>query len=80
MPVISTDVGIAKEALDEKYILKERTKEALKVKIIELIENKEELKEMSKNNIKNVQKWSWKNVAKDYKQFFNQNLQNIDMG
>lgn len=81
VPVISTDVGIAQEALGDlgrKSILKERTKQALKDKIIEIINNKQILKEISKENLEKVKEWSWENIAKDYKTFFDNSLKNFD--
>ena len=50
VPVISTNVGIVQEALGKKshkYILKERSKQALKQALVELINNKEELKDIA---------------------------------
>lgn len=81
VPVISTDVGIAQEALGKlgkKNILKERSKQALKDKIIEIINNKEILKEISKENLEIIEKWSWENIAKDYKDFLDKSLKNFD--
>lgn len=81
VPVISTKVGIVEEALGEKnkkYILEERSKQALKAKIIEIINNKEELKEISKENLEKVKRWSWENISKDYKNFFDKSLKKFE--
>lgn len=77
VPIISTDVGIAREAFGQKqqeFILKERTKDALKQSIIKLIENKEKLKELSIENISHVKNWSCEKNAIEYKKFFDANL------
>lgn len=76
VPIISTDVGIVPEALGErqkKYIIN-RQKEDLKEKIIDLINNKDELIKLSEENLKQIQSWSWENKAKLFKQFFDSNL------
>lgn len=76
VPVISTDVGIVPEVFGEgqkKYIIN-RDKEDLKTKIIELISNKEQLKKLSEENLKQIQEWSWENKSNRFKQFFDNNL------
>lgn len=73
IPVISTDVGIVSETLGEKgkkYILEERTKEALKNKIKQLIENKHDFKELSKENLIQVKNNDWEKICRKYKEFF----------
>lgn len=76
IPVISTDVGIVKEAFGEKqqnYIIP-REKEALKDKIKELLNNKGKFKELSQENLDKIKLWDWKIIAKDYKEFFENNM------
>ena len=71
--VITTDVGVAREALGElekKYIMEERSKECLKNKIKLLFENKKELSAISKENMEQVKKFDWTIVCKQYKDFF----------
>ena len=78
VPVISTDVGIVSEALgsrQKKFIVNERSKEAFKTKIIDLINNREILKELSEENLKQIKKWDWKEKIKDFKTFFDINLE-----
>ena len=51
VPIISTDVGIVRDAFgtkQKKYILEERNKECLKSKIIELLKDKSQFEELSK--------------------------------
>lgn len=77
VPVISTDVGIVRECFGEKqfnYILSERSKDSLKEKIKELYNDKSKLMELSKENLKQIKNWSWENIAKQYKVFFENNL------
>lgn len=81
VPVISTDVGIVREVLGDKqknYILKERSKEELKNKIKEIINNKEILTQLSKENLEMVKNCSWEERGKKYKKFFEDNLKTFD--
>ena len=49
--------------------MKERSVEELKKKIIEFLNNLEEVEELSKENLKKIEKWSWKYKAADFKKF-----------
>lgn len=72
IPVITTDVGIVRDlfgAKQEKYIMKERTVNELKQKIIYFLNNLDKVEEISSENIKRIKKWSWKYKAKDFKEF-----------
>jgi glycosyltransferase involved in cell wall biosynthesis len=73
IPVISTDVGIIPQLFGEKqkqYILPERSIEALKEKLKELIESPEKRKELSKENLKEIKKWSWEKRCQKWDDFF----------
>ena len=48
----------------------ERSKKALKEKIISIINNKEILKELSDENLKQIKKWDWAFKCEDFKNFF----------
>ena len=77
IPIISTDVGIVPEVFGKKqkeFILKERSKECLKSKIIELLNNRELFDELSKENLNQIKKWSWKEISMKFKKFFDENL------
>ena len=77
IPIISTDVGIVSEVLGEKgkkYILEERTKDCLKNKIKEMIKNKQDFEEISKENLIQVKNNDWGNICLKYKEFFETNL------
>lgn len=77
VPIISTDVGIVREAFGEKqkkYIMENRSKIDLKNKIKDLLNNLEEFKELSAENLKQIQEWSWENKCQQFKEFFNNNL------
>ena len=79
LAIISTDVGIVREALGKKqskYILEERSRDCLKQKIIELINNKEEIKELSMENRKRIKCFNSEEIAKQYKGFFEEILNN----
>lgn len=79
VPIITTDVGIVNEALGNKqkrFILKERNKDNLKSKILELLNNRGILKQLSEENLKSIKQWDWKNITKEFKLFFDENLKN----
>lgn len=82
VPIISTDVGIVTEAFGEKqkkYILNTRTKEELKKKIIQLISQPAETWiELSKENLNQIQNWSWENKCKQFKKFFDKAIEVYD--
>lgn len=78
VPVISTNVGIVSDVLgpkQKKFIVKERTKQAFKEKIVEIINNKEILRELSEENLNRIKKWDWKIITKEFKTFFDKNLE-----
>lgn len=77
LPVVSTNVGIVNEAfgdIQKKLIMKERSINELKNKIKYLVEHKDMLEEISKENIENVKKFSIDNISKKYYNFFESNL------
>lgn len=81
VPVISTNVGIVEEAFGEqqkKYILRERTKQALKEKIIQLIKNTEDWSKLSQENLQQIQSWSWKQKCNEFKEFFDQSIKDFE--
>lgn len=77
VPIISTNVGIVRDALGEKqkeFILKERSKEDLKNKLKELLNHKEKFEELSNENLKQIKDWTWENKCYQFRDFFNKNL------
>lgn len=77
VPIISTNVGIVRDAFGEKqkeFILKERTKEELKSKLITLLGEKGKLEELSKENLEQIKEWTWEKKCNQFKQFFEKNL------
>ncbi len=77
VPVISTDVGVVPEVFGKeqsKLILINRTKDELKSKIIEIMNNKKLQKDISNENIDSVQKYDWSYISKQYKKFFEKNI------
>lgn len=80
VPIISTDVGIVRDAFGKKqkdYILKERSIECLKEAIIKLLKDKKQFKELSKENLKQIKEWTWENKAKDFDVFFQKVLEEV---
>ena len=78
VPIISTDVGIVRDAFGEKqkeYILKNRTKEDLKNKLIKILENMEILEKLSKENLYQIKDWTWENKCKQFGEFFEKNFE-----
>lgn len=62
VPFISTYVGIVPEAAGEmqsRFILKERSKTALKEKLLEILKQPELLYQISQENLKSIQDWDW---------------------
>lgn len=77
VPIISTNVGIVRDALGEKqkkFILEERTKECLKNKLIKLLDDKKQFKELSQENLLQRDNWSWEKKCNQFKEFFEKNL------
>lgn len=77
VPIVSTNVGIVRDALGEKqkeFILKERTKEDLKSKLVELLKHKEKFKELSEENLKQREDWTWEKKCYQFRDFFKNNL------
>ncbi len=76
VPIISTDVGIVSEVLGEKQkkFIIERTKDDLKSKLLKILKHKEVLKQLSDENLKQIQGWSWNSKSKMFKKFFEENL------
>lgn len=73
VPVISTDVGVVKDALgkkQQKYILKQRTVKEMKNKIKNMIKNIQQMKSLSDENIRQAEKYSFEKIAKEYDEFF----------
>ena len=69
VPFISTHVGIVPEVagpMQSKYILKERSKECLKEKLIEILEKPEILAALSRENLKYIKDWNWETRAKRF--------------
>ena len=79
VPIISTNVGIVRDAFGEKqknFILEERSKQNLKNKLITLLNNKELFEELSKENLEQIKQWTWEEKCKQFKEFFEKNLNN----
>lgn len=73
VPVITTDVGIVREALGRKqheFILEKRDKEHLKRAIVSLIERPERLLELSSENLESIQSWDWAVMARKFIGYF----------
>lgn len=81
VPIISTDVGIVPEVFGKKqtkFILKERTKKELKKQIKYLLDNRYLFAELSSENLKSIEKWSWDEKSKQFKEFFDICLKDDD--
>ena len=76
IPVITTNVGVVEEVFGEKqkqYILTERNKEELKIKIKELIK-KNDFYSLSQENLEQVKNNDWHVICSKYADFFENNL------
>ena len=75
VPVISTRVGIVPDALGKKqssYILEERSKECMKQLLKNMYDQRNNLNELSEENLKQIKKWEWKKVTKKFEKFFDE--------
>jgi glycosyltransferase involved in cell wall biosynthesis/molybdenum cofactor biosynthesis enzyme MoaA len=78
VPVISTDVGIVPEVfgdLQREFILPERTIDALKVVVRKLLDAPDLLSDLSQENLKQIQAWSWPNQVKRFEAYFDSLLE-----
>ena len=74
MPIIATDVGGVREILKEGYngfVIPARDSKKMREKISLLIKSKILQKKFSKNNLKDVKKYSWSNAAKRLESLYN---------
>ncbi|TWI83674.1 GT2 family glycosyltransferase [Lacibacter cauensis] len=81
--VISTDVGIVKEVfgkLQKEYILTERSKEALKKLLLNLIKNREILESLSKENEIRIKNWTWEGRCERFDELFDYYFNQKEMG
>lgn len=87
VPVMTTDVGIVREALGEKqqeFIIGDREngkndeniKKILKEKIIEIYNNRNTLKELSNENLKSIEEYDGGKIIKEFEIYFNKCLNN----
>jgi len=75
--VISTCVGIVPEVFgveQKKYMLKHRTKKALKTSILSLYNNPKELEALSKENKIRISNWTWGGKCELFDMFFSNHL------
>lgn len=75
VPVISTDVGVVPEALgpqQTRFILAERSIDALVAALRPLIEQPVLLMEMSRENLRMIRAWDWRERVQGFAKFFQQ--------
>src|SRR5262249_2686138 len=73
VPVISTDVGIVPEVfgpLQREFILGERSVEAVKGAIRRFVSEPELLSRLSRENLSQIQNWSWAERVKKFDAYF----------
>lgn len=73
VPIITTDVGIVREALgnrQHKFILAKRDKAHLKKAIVSLLENPKILRDLSSENLERVKNWDWSIMARKFIGYF----------
>ncbi|RIJ34023.1 glycosyltransferase [Pontibacter oryzae] len=71
--VVSTDVGIVSEIFGKKqreFILHERTKEALKIKIKEILQDRSILRELGNENLTRIKHWTWEDKCERFDEMF----------
>lgn len=74
VPVISTDVGVVRDAfgpLQKEWLLAERSQKALKEKLRKFYFERESLiSNLSNENIEMIKKWDWSIKSQNFKSFF----------
>lgn len=74
VPVISTDVGVVKDAFGPKqqeWILSERSVEALVEKLRIFYSQRDSLlKQLSEENLERIKEWDWAEKSQNFKTFF----------
>lgn len=76
VPIITTDVGIVPQVLGEqqkKYIIS-RSTDILKESIIKLINDKNQLIDLSDENLLQIKNWTWKDQCKKFDRYFEELL------
>ncbi len=88
VPVITTDVGIVREALgkkQQKFIIGDRCnglndnliREVLKEKIVELVEDRSILRELSKENLESIKTYDGGKIIKEFECYFDKCLKDL---
>ncbi|GGJ00948.1 glycosyltransferase family 4 protein [Paenibacillus hunanensis] len=74
VPVISTDVGIVNQVFGNKqkqFILSERNPAELQTLIYFILDNRNILEELSKENLTQIKNWHWEKQAQKFKYYIN---------
>lgn len=77
VPVITTDVGVVPQALgplQQAFVLRERTAEALAERLIELARHPSLSRELSRENLDHIRAWSWHHKVGRFRPFFDHAL------
>jgi len=77
VPVVTTDVGIVPQVFGEqqrRFVLPERSKEALMDKLREILKQPHTMRVLSDENLSSIQHWSWANQARKFGDFFDSML------
>lgn len=75
VPVVSTDVGIVPQAfgeLQKKFILPERSVEALMDSVRAIVQEPELLTRLSQENMERIKAWDWSSKAEKFGAYFDQ--------
>ncbi|WP_334611116.1 glycosyltransferase, partial [Escherichia coli] len=79
VPVISTDVGVVKDAFGEmqkEWILPVRSKDTLIDKLRDFYHKRNSLvKCLSSENLQQIKKWDWKVKSENFRTFFDKVLE-----
>ena len=72
IPVISTNVGIVKDAfgpIQQQFVLEERSVSCLENALKKMIASPELINACSKENLESIKSWYWEYKAKDFEEF-----------
>lgn len=78
VPVLSTDVGIVREAFGPKqqsFIVEDRNSEIFYQKLHHLATNPELRRELSQENLQRIQAWGWDSMAVKWRKFIKHGIQ-----
>lgn len=82
VPVITTNVGLVPEVFGKEqmaYVLEERSVECMKEKIKKLLHEQGAFETLSRENLESIQAWDWSIVVQNFRKYFRNCLNKLDI-